>query len=142
MLQVIRKGFTLIELLVVIGIIGTLVAVLLPNYMGTRQRGRDAVRKQDLQNIRKGLELYRQDTTDSSYPASLPAVGSQWANGSSIYMSKFPGDPSGGSYNYSLVGRTYTLCAVLENPADTQGVTCAAPCPIDATKACFSVTNL
>jgi len=37
-----KKAFTLIELLVVIAIIGMLSALFLPNFMGARERARDA----------------------------------------------------------------------------------------------------
>jgi general secretion pathway protein G len=56
-----KKGFTLIELLVVIAIIGMLSALLVPNFMGARERARDAQRKSDLKQIQKALEMYRQD---------------------------------------------------------------------------------
>jgi general secretion pathway protein G len=61
-----KKGFTLIELLVVIAIIGMLSALLVPNFMGARERARDAQRKSDLKQIQKALEMYRQDQTSLS----------------------------------------------------------------------------
>ncbi len=61
-----EKGFTLIELLVVIFIIGVLTAVVLPNLIGARQRGRDAKRKQDLESIKNALRLYYND--NQAYP--------------------------------------------------------------------------
>ncbi|MCL4375000.1 prepilin-type N-terminal cleavage/methylation domain-containing protein [Patescibacteria group bacterium] len=121
-----RDGFTLIELLVVIAIIGALSSLLVPNFMGARERARDNQRKSDLKQLQKAMEMYRQDQTDSSYPASLPAVDTTWTNaaGTTTYMNKIPKDPiSGNAYYYArqrVVGDnlTYTLCACLENTAD------------------------
>ena len=61
-----RRGFTLIELLVVIFIIGTLTAIILPNFVSSRQRARDARRKQDLADIKNALRMYYND--NQSYP--------------------------------------------------------------------------
>lgn len=124
-----RKGFTLIELLVVIAIIGSLSALLLPNYMGARERARDAQRKNDLKQIQKALEMYKQDQNPPAYPTTLPSVDSCWSSGSNctgnIYMNKFPGDPNRTSnnyyYTYDNSNLTYTLCACLENKADADG---------------------
>ncbi|MGI5840781.1 MAG: type II secretion system protein [Patescibacteria group bacterium] len=60
------RGFTLIELLVAIGIIATLTAILLPNFMGARERARDAQRKQDLDAVKSALRLFYND--NESYP--------------------------------------------------------------------------
>ncbi len=121
-----QRGFTLIELLVVIAIIGTLSSLLLPNFMGARERARDNQRKSDLKQLQKALEMYRQDQTDSSYISALPAVDSAWTNAAATttYMNKVPKDPlSGNNYYYSRPDVvTYTLCACLENKADPDGV--------------------
>lgn len=122
-----RYGFTLIELLVVIGIIGSLVAVVLPNYIGSRQRGRDSARKSHLAAIQKAMELYRQDQTPPTFPDTLPAVGSPWTSPTGIiYINSFPGDPSNNTaYYYSRPDAlTYTLAACLENAADSRGAAC------------------
>src|SRR3990167_1144019 len=93
-------GFTLIELLIVIVIIGVLATILLANFIGVRQRSRDAQRKADLRQIQSAIELYKADqgvyptplySTDC--PTSSPLVG-----GTVTYVAKIPCDPSGISY--------------------------------------------
>ena len=134
-----NSGFTLIELLVVIVIIGLLTGILLVNYNSVRQRGRDAKRKSDLQQVASALEIYKADY--GSYPIGSGGVitcegggpcswGSAFTCDSTIYMSKLPQDPlSDYSYSYSSAGASYTLVACLENIADPDKVpvqTCAS----------------
>lgn len=120
------SGFTLIELLVVISIIGALAALLLPNFMGARERARDAQRKSDLKQIAKALEGYKLDNL--AYPTSIPANCNALSSGSNTYMQKIPVDPNSTcaaptAYAYtSPVGtdsKKFTLCACLENKADS-----------------------
>jgi len=119
-----QTGFTLIELLVVIVIISILAALLMVNFVGVRQRGRDAQRKSDLRQIQTALELYRSD--NGIYPASSPiqTCGGQLASGSPtiVYMRKIPCDPLNASspYVYETLdsGNTYTIYACLENLSD------------------------
>ena len=63
-----KTGFSLIELLVVISIIGVLSAVLVANFMGMRERARDAQKIQDLYAVKNALRMYYND--HQSYPAS------------------------------------------------------------------------
>ena len=139
-----RKGFTLIELLVVIAIIGGLSAIVLPNFMGARERARDTQRKSDLKQLQKALETYKLDqTAPNAYPTtaagnSLVNSGSCWSSGSNctgnVYMNKLPFDPQSLTptpYYYLLDiadSYKYTLCACLENRADTEGVGPPASC--------------
>jgi general secretion pathway protein G len=145
----INKGFTLVELLVVVGIIGILATLLMANFIGVRQRARDAQRKSDIRQIQSALELYRSDL--GSYPVSLSACGAALIGGSPVntYMARIPCDPSGssyynsGSYRYTgSGGTTYTLGACLENTADTQqGTTGTNPGGTGCTTNWYFVVN-
>ena len=61
-----EKGFTLIELLVVISIIGLLASVILVSVNSVRMKARDAVRKSNLNQISKAIEMFYFET--GSYP--------------------------------------------------------------------------
>lgn len=113
-----KKGFTLIELLIVVAIIGVLATLLMVNFIGVRQRARDAQRKSDLRQIQSALEIYRAD--NSSYALSLPTCGLPFAYNGTTYMQKVPCDALGGSYTFSSAGTTYSITACLENTNDSQ----------------------
>src|SRR3990172_3717767 len=83
-----EKGFTLIELLVVISVIAVLTTLLMANFVGIRQRGRDGQRKSNLFNIQTSLELYRADNGIYPDTDAFPACGSALAgdNGATVYM--------------------------------------------------------
>ncbi len=127
-----KKGFTLIELLVVIAIIGTLTAITVPNLMAYRVKSRDAKRKSDLRSIEKSLELYQQTHSPPSFPSNTTydglTVGSSFTEGSTVYLTEVPGDPSTGlKYYYNNTGDlTYVLAACLEDTTDTSGTSCPA----------------
>ncbi len=116
-----QKGFTLIELLIVVAIIGVLATLLMANFVGVRQRARDAQRKSDLKQMQSALEMYRSD--QNAYPtnAQWPLCGTALSFGTVTYMTKVPCDPlSGWVYTYNNTGSTYTIVACLENGGDSQ----------------------
>ena len=75
MLKQIRKqsGFTIIELLIVIAIIGILATLVLTNFQGAQARGRDTVRRSDINSLYQKLEEYYNE--NNGYPdGSLSAA--------------------------------------------------------------------
>jgi len=133
-----QRGFTLVELLIVIAIIGVLAALLMSNFIGVRQRARDAQRKSDLKQVQSALELYRSDI--GSYPTTInfPACGSSLpTSGTTIYMKEVPCDPSGsynsGNYSYTSDGSTYSLAACAENSSDSQAIALALAGALEGT---------
>ena len=133
-----NRGFTLIELLVTISIIAVLTTLLMANFIGVRQRGRDGQRKSNLYQLQSALELYRTD--HGAYPTTLATCGKDVSlnytdpnppNTITIYMQSIPCDPLTESpFQYaSTDGTSYSLIACLENEQDADK---------DATNTCSS----
>ena len=55
-----RQGFSLVELLVVIGIIGVLVALLLPGIQSVREAGRRTYCSNNVRQLALSVELYHE----------------------------------------------------------------------------------
>ncbi len=62
----VQQGFTIIELLIVIAIIGILATLVLTNFQGAQAKGRDTVRKNDINSIYQKLEEYYNE--NGGYP--------------------------------------------------------------------------
>jgi prepilin-type N-terminal cleavage/methylation domain-containing protein len=56
-----QSAFTLIEVLVVATILGVLLSIAVVSFSNAQKKSRDARRKADLETVRQGLILYRQD---------------------------------------------------------------------------------
>lgn len=114
-----KNGFTLIELLVTIAIISVLISLLMVNFVGIRQRGRDSQRKSNLFQVQSALELYRSDSGTYPLTNEWPVCGSALSYNNAVYMQEIPCDPiTNEAYVYTSEGTTYTIVSCLENEQD------------------------
>lgn len=129
-----KKAFTLIELMIVIAILAILASLISGNFITSLQKGRDAKRKGDLQQIQKALEMYYEDNRE--YPEAGGTVGELDLNGGTdlchpdgcdtkIYMAKLPKDPTSKCAYYYVHktaldsnGEGYELYSAIENTND------------------------
>jgi general secretion pathway protein G len=86
MVTLVRRGFTLIELLVVLSIVALLLTLALPRYFSSIERSKEAVLKENLNQMRDSISRYYADK--SRYPESLDALVAD------KYLRKVPLDPT------------------------------------------------
>jgi len=163
-----KKAFSLIELLVVIAITAVLLAIALPNLLSTRERARDAKRKQEVNEMKNALRLYYNDW--QHYPVSETSCGTGKINYikgcgpthdvccpcdgtvdfgvgdcSTIYMKRFPSsfgsDPIAMIKYYSAGGDDFCLKVTLENIADPNIATSQTRCSSSCTSAGTTCTG-
>lgn len=78
-------GFTLIELLVVLAIVATLLSLVAPHYLGSVDRAKEVVLKENLATLRSTIDKYYADT--GRYPETLQELVQQ------RYLRAVPEDP-------------------------------------------------
>lgn len=134
-----QQAFTLIELLVVIAVIGVLVAIILPNLLGMRERARDAVKKNDLTQLKTALRLYYNDynvypnASDDQICCNDPnetcvACGDDFSVANTTYMAELPKFVY--AYVIGVAGDNFLLSAQLENLSDESAAQSAARCDV------------
>ena len=80
-----RRGFTLVEILIVMALIGILASIIIPSYINSTKRAREAVLKENLFMIRDAINKYYMDK--KKYPTSLEDLVIN------KYLRKVPFDP-------------------------------------------------
>ncbi|HLS85601.1 MAG TPA: prepilin-type N-terminal cleavage/methylation domain-containing protein [Burkholderiales bacterium] len=80
-----RRGFTLIELMVVMTVIGLLLAIVVPDYVGRVRRAEEAVLQENLSTMRDALDKHFADV--GRYPNTLDELVSK------RYLRAIPKDP-------------------------------------------------
>lgn len=99
-----RRGFTLIELLVVVLILGVLLAIAIPLYLGSVRNAGTRTVQSNLKIIGNAAQAYR--VKNGTYPADAATLIG--ANGGDLTV--LPTGPA--TTTYSLVGTGTTECVV------------------------------
>ncbi len=125
-----KKGFTLVELLVSISIIGILTAIVLPNFMGARERAKDSQKVGDLNAMKNALRLYYNDR--QAYPTGTAVM---LGVGMSQYMPSIREIGYTYSYSRNADGEGFLITVGLEAGAGDDDVTSQTRCgladPVD-----------
>ena len=106
-----QKGMTLIEIMIVIAILGGLMAILAPRFMGQKDKANVGQAKIQMGQIANALSMYYNDC--GKFPAALdnlitadPAC-TNW--GPEAYIKSAPVDPWRNAFGYEVSGAEYTL---------------------------------
>lgn len=104
-----QSGFSMLEVMVVIAIIGIMMGVMVPVFMGNDDKARVSAAKQDIDAIATALDLYKLDnrrypTTDQGLEALVnpPDDADNWSENG--YLKKLKADPWGNPYQYLSPG--------------------------------------
>lgn len=107
-----RRAFTIIEILLVVVIIGALISMVLPRFVGRSEQAKATVAKADITtNLATALKLYELDngnfpTTEQGLDALLtkPKASPPPENWNGPYIERKPTDPWGKPYVYKSPG--------------------------------------
>jgi general secretion pathway protein G len=80
-----KFGFTLVELMVVLAIVGLLLSVVVPDYVGRLKRAEEAVLQENLMVMRDALDKHYADA--GSYPSTIEELVAK------RYLRSVPTDP-------------------------------------------------
>lgn len=116
-------GFTLIELIVVMTIVGLLLSMALPRYLGSLDRGREHVLQHDLAQMRQAIDRYHADR--GVYPDSLEDLVTK------RYLRALPPNPYTDAVDWQVLppphGAKGAVYDVIDPQAATRGAATETP---------------
>jgi general secretion pathway protein G len=105
------RGMTLLEIMIVLAILGSLMAILLPKFLGQGEKAKVKETGIVMGQLMTALNMYYTDC--GKYPAALDglsAADSACTNwGPEPYLKKVPVDPWGTPFQYSVEGNTFVI---------------------------------
>ena len=108
-----QRGFSFLEIIIVVGIIGGLMAFILPQITANQNKSRVGQTRITMANIIQNLTMYQSDC--QKFPTSLDGLVKPDANCSNWtgpYMKDIPKDAWGTAFSYESDGNTYTLTSL------------------------------
>ncbi|MBL8341572.1 MAG: prepilin-type N-terminal cleavage/methylation domain-containing protein [Rubrivivax sp.] len=89
------RGFTLIELVVVMAIVGLLLSIAAPRFLGSLDQGRENVRRQNISVLRGAIDQFRGD--QGRFPETLEELVAR------RYLREVPMDPVSERHDWRVV---------------------------------------